>query len=158
MGILFLYVLRLEHNRWWIDSTDDIENTYQLHKIGSGPEWTALYKPLAIHETRSNIKLYDVDRYVEEYMDLYGISNVRGGVYKSVVLESYLEQTINAKITRVRVAEPEKINVLTTDIDVEALESCESESEDLCQRCGFEGHTIIHCNAKISKDYKPLRW
>jgi len=49
-------------------------------------EFPKLFSPVKIVETAWNVEALDVDKTVKKYMKKYGIDNVRGGSYTSVVL------------------------------------------------------------------------
>lgn len=75
----------------------------------SGSVWTKKYKLLKIE----NASHFDEDKYVKEYMDLYGIDNVCGGTYSSINLTNSQK------------------NLLVQEI---------RGANDCCFRCGRKGH------------------
>lgn len=80
-----LYALRLQNNCWYIGMTYDVERRFAKHSKGKGANWTKLYKPIEISETRDT-KLYSQaevgkleDDMTLEYALKYGSDKVRGG-------------------------------------------------------------------------------
>lgn len=70
-----------------------------MHMNGTGSEWTKRYEPI-------DIEWYDStnNRYLEfaktlEYMKRYGIDNVRGGPYCSVVLREWVRELIYERLS-----------------------------------------------------------
>jgi hypothetical protein len=61
---------------------------FDNHFSYNGTEWTKLHKPLKILELILNCDDYDEDKYTYKYMDKFGIDNVRGGSYSSVILDT----------------------------------------------------------------------
>jgi hypothetical protein len=77
-----IYILKLNDNKYYIGKTNrTVNNRYQEHLDGTGSYWTKKYKPLSVIKQIENSSPYDEDRYVKEYMAIYGIDNVRGGSY-----------------------------------------------------------------------------
>jgi hypothetical protein len=124
-----IYILRLEGGRYYVGKSDNVASRYQQHLKGSGSAWTRKYKPIAIAKTIENASPYDEDRYVKEYMDIYGIQNVRGGSY---------------------------IQIDLTDAQKDALKMEIRGASDKCTRCGREGHFVKDCYAKTEVKLNEL--
>ena len=60
----------------------------------NGSEWTKIYKPLRVIEVKPNCDVYDEDKITIQYMDKYGINNVRGGSFVSVKLDKSTIDTL----------------------------------------------------------------
>lgn len=81
----FLYVLKLQNNKYYVGITKDIDQRFQEHVAGKGSWFTKLYKPekiiqADIYTDIPENEMLDVETFVTvEYMQKYGISNVRGG-------------------------------------------------------------------------------
>ena len=83
---LSIYVLELQKGKYYVGRTENMDNRYQQHLNGKGSEWTKLYKPIKILKEYKNASPYDEDKTVIEYMDKFGIENVRGGIYSKINL------------------------------------------------------------------------
>lgn len=85
--MLYIYVLLLQNDKYYIGKTSNPHFRFDNHFINKGSEWTRLHKPIKILELIPNCDDYDEDKYTYKYMDIYGIDNVRGGSYKSTILD-----------------------------------------------------------------------
>jgi len=119
-----LYVLKLENNKYYVGKTDDINRRYTEHKNGKGSEWTKIYKPIKILETREVKTEHDENNVTKDLIKKYGVDNVRGGAYSQVTLSS------------------------------NTLEFLERESRgnmDSCFKCGKQGHFAKNCLGEESE-------
>lgn len=118
-----LYILQLEHGKWYVGKTDDVQKRYSEHKSGNGSEWTRLHKPVKMMETRQIKSSEDETAVTKELMKKYGVDNVRGGAYCQRELPDYVEDMIEHE-TR--------------------------SSSDKCYKCGKFGHFANQCKRKSS--------
>ncbi len=91
--MVYIYTLKLEQGKYYIGKTNNPQFRVDEHFNSNGSEWTRLYKPLRVLELKPDCDDYDEDKITRQYMDKYGINNVRGGSFVSVKLE---KTTINA--------------------------------------------------------------
>ena len=115
-----IYILKCEMGKYYVGKTNNIERRKQEHLSGSCA-WTKKYKPISIDKIVNNASSFDEDKYTKEYMNKYGIDNVRGGAYASINLTD------------------NQINTLNTEIRA---------ASNKCVRCGRSGHYIKDCYAK----------
>ncbi len=125
----YIYILKLEDKCYYVGRTNNVEQRFEYHKSGYGSSWTKLHKPIKIKEIIENASPYDEDRYVKEYMAIYGIDNVRGGTYVKINLDNTQKQILQKEIWN---------------------------AKDNCIRCGKEGHFIMNCYEKYNINNKKI--
>src|SRR5436305_15333171 len=98
-----VYVLECRKGKYYVGKTTNIKTRFQEHCNGDGADWTRKYEPIRIFK---QYKQANNDKYLElnktlEYMDKYGIKNVRGGPYCQVDLSAEVEQLIRRQLCSV---------------------------------------------------------
>ena len=123
-----VYALRLKHDKFYTGSTKkNVLERFEEHINGSGSEWTNLYEPLEILEVIENADSFDEDKLTKKYMSLYGLENVRGGSYTSLILPYF---------------------------QLKALQMELSTSGNRCFKCHQVGHYVNDCcQSKITNNY-----
>lgn len=119
-----LYVLELRDDKWFIGSTNMIVGLLEWHKEGAGPAWTREYRPYKITRTFPNSGFDAETRLTKQYMQKYGIDNVRGGVYKDFNLPD---------IVKVKL----EMDLFNPDVP--------------CPKCSFLGHYEGNCPITFRK-------
>lgn len=85
--MVYIYVLKLEQEKYYIGKTNNPQFRLDNHFTSNGSEWTKIYKPVMLLELKPNCDDYDEDKITRQYMDKYGITNVRGGAFVKVNLD-----------------------------------------------------------------------
>ena len=157
MDVLYTYVLQLQEGKWYVGKTNDPFNRLMQHVNENGSAWTRKYAPLQVHEVKPHASRFDEDNKTLEYMETYGIDNVRGGCYVQVVLPPEQRREIQRKIASVKDAcfncGESGHTVANCPNDVEE----EEEEEAGCSRCGRNTHDASKCYAKTHSDGGELR-
>lgn len=145
--MLYIYVLELDQNKYYVGKTNNINFRLQDHINNNGSAWTKKYKPIKLLELFTNCTDYHEDMYTLMYMDKFGIDNVRGGSYVTIKLDNV---TINQL----------KKNSISTNnkcfhcgLSGHFVKSCPDKNitNNICERCG-RNHLTSACYAK--KDIK----
>lgn len=162
--MVFVYIIQLSQGKYYIGKTNNPQFRLENHFNSNGSEWTKKYKPLKVIDVIPNCDDYDEDKITRQYMDKYGINNVRGGSFVSVKLD---KSTIDAL---------EKMSIGTNDKcficrkvghfakDCQENKCWETDSDDeyeecwVCEYCGKEfieetkcEYHEKYCNSKYKK-------
>ena len=92
--MVFIYIIQLEQGKYYIGKTNNPEFRLKSHFNSNGSQWTNKYKPLRVIKIKPNCDDYDEDKITRQYMDKYGINNVRGGSFVSIKLEKSTIDTL----------------------------------------------------------------
>jgi cellular nucleic acid-binding protein len=113
-----IYILKLQHGKYYVGKSVDPIKRYQEHLAGAGSSWTRLHNPVSLLETRPERSPLDEDTVTKEYMFKYGIDNVRGGSYVTTELSAAQHTALQTEFRSAR---------------------------GLCTRCGQSGHFVKDC-------------
>jgi hypothetical protein len=114
-----IYILQLEHNKYYVGKTKNINKRILNHFANNGSEWTKKYKPIEIIDTFKSNDIFDEEKHTLLNMDKYGIDNVRGGSYSKIELSEL---------------EKDKIKQILNSIN------------DRCYKCNTKGHFTNECD------------
>jgi hypothetical protein len=114
----YIFVLKLEYNKYYIGTTPDKDFNLKYYDASEN-KWTRLYQPTKIVEFYEQILNKEDTKVTLDYMEKYGILNVRGGEYSELILS-------NETIKKIE----EQINI----------------SENMCHLCGSINHISNLCN------------
>ncbi|CAB4444270.1 unnamed protein product [Rhizophagus irregularis] len=90
-----VYVLECNNNKYYIGKTSRSVNIrFKELRNGSGSEWTRQYRPIRIVESEKTVNLHLELNKTLDYMNEYGIDNVRGSCYSSVNLSKTEKRSI----------------------------------------------------------------
>jgi len=115
-----IYVLQLEAKKIYVGriNKDSVYPDYpEDHFNNDGNFWTKKYKPLYILEYYDHVV---IDNVVLKYMKIYGIDNVRGGSYNSMLIDNKKVEIRNKLYNKYKYLEKEVKEVK----EVEVYESC----------------------------------
>jgi len=94
----YVYILKLEHNCYYIGSSFNPEDRILRHVRGVGTEWTKIHKPVEIIsiERRTQDDLENIRTL--EYATKFGIVNVRGGDFAQLNLSDARWEKFNKAV------------------------------------------------------------
>ena len=127
--MVYIYVLKLVGGKYYVGKTTNPRFRLESHFNSHGSEWTRKYKPLKMVELKPNCDDYDEDKITRQYMDKYGIDNVRGGSFVSITLDD---------------------SVLST------LQQMSNGTNDRCFTCGQRGHFAKDCDEECEEEYEEV--
>jgi predicted GIY-YIG superfamily endonuclease len=113
-----IYVLACEQDKYYVGSTDNLEQRLIAHRDGHGSAWTKKYPPLGCLSTKPKTSIFDEDNTTKELMIKYSIENVRGGSYVQCILSA---------------------------AQIECLSIELSSACNTCFKCKQQGHYIKNC-------------
>jgi hypothetical protein len=154
--MVFIYILELENQKFYIGKTTNPDLRLKQHFKSYGSQWTKKYKPKRISKIISNCDDFDEDKYTLKYMEQYGINNVRGGSFCELKLNNNNLETIKKMIN----GSTDKCyicgenghfakNCYLYDDNILEFENLLIDN-DLCFRCGRKGHYASDCYAKTT--------
>ena len=165
-----VYVLRLQHGKYYVGRTSNPRSRLLEHFSGEGSAWTKLHAPEAIVEFHQNTDRFDEDKYTKRMMSEHGIDNVRGGAYSAVDLseetKTFLERELfNADDKCYRCGKsghftmdcPDRATAPRKRIHSPPSWSSSSDEDDIfCYRCGRPGHISPDCYARTDVNGRRL--
>lgn len=125
-----IYILKLENNKYYVGVTNNLDKRLMDHMNGKGSEWTKKYKMKSLYKLIHDYNAFDEDRYTKEYMNKFGIENVRGGSYSNFYLT------------------PEQRKLLIKELRT---------ANDECFKCGRNTHYSNKCYAKIDVNGEHIK-
>jgi predicted GIY-YIG superfamily endonuclease len=93
-----IYILKLEKEKYYIGTTNNKYFTLQSYLNNNNAAWTRKYKPLQVIRFIEDCYDYEENIVTLNLMKLYGIPNVRGGLYNKVILDKSTLDTITQKL------------------------------------------------------------
>ncbi len=123
--MFYIYILKLEDKssgyKYYIGKSNNPLRRVEEHNNSNGASWTKKYKPIEVIDIIATNDPFDEDKYTIQYMEKYGIDNVRGGSFCLIKLspstKKFITQMINGKL-------------------------------DKCFKCGQSGHFANTCEVK----------
>jgi GIY-YIG catalytic domain len=124
----FLYVLALQHNKFYVGKSQNLEERIKDHKNGRGTAWTKRYQPIEVLVQRPLSNQHEENNVTLDYMDRYGMDNVRGGSWCRMKL---------------------------TDTDRTYIRQMIDSIYDRCYICHQSGHSASSCPLRLTEMTTP---
>ena len=146
--MVFIYILKLENNKYYVGKTSDPKFRLEQHFNYSDTQWTIKYKPIEILDIIPDCDDFDEDKYTLKTMEQYGIDNVRGGSFCELILSEDNDNTIQKMLC----GSTNKCYICNKNGHF--VKNCPQNikniliNNDLCFRCHRKGHYVSNCYAK----------
>lgn len=98
----YIYVLKLEDDRYYIGKTNDVGRRFIQHLNGEGSKWTQVYKPVSIVDTRESRHDLDEEMHTLEWMSKKGVDAVRGDCFTNIRLTEEERSFITKKLNSMK--------------------------------------------------------
>jgi len=158
--MVYIYSLKLQSNKYYIGKTDNPNFRLENHFDSCGSTWTKKYSPIGIHELRPDCSVHDEQKITQEYMEKYGIDNVRGGPWCKIKIDPSEKEFIQ-KLFKSKNDECYKCG--SSD---HFAKDCKKSKKSVpkiirkklnnCSRCGRLGHSEDKCYAKTDSKGKTI--
>ena len=148
--MVYIYVLKLKYNKYYVGKTENPNFRLNDHFDANGSEWTRKYKPITVHEIRPDCDSKDETIITQEYMEKYGIDNVRGGPWCKINIDDqkqFIQNMINSESDNCyKCGKPGHFANQCSRTDKPVKKK--SIKKVVCSRCGRSSHTEENCYAK----------
>lgn len=169
MTTQYIYVLKLESEKYYVGKTDDVLRRVGEHssKASVSAEWTKHYSVVKLIYCMEEKTMFDEDNKTKEYMMKYGFQNVRGGSYSKFELEEDQLSLLKKELAGAMGLcfncgrAGHYIGECSREQAVSRKEPTTVSGEtqmlrELCKRCGRNTHTSDTCGARTTIDGKPI--
>lgn len=135
-----IYLLKLEHGKFYVGKTTQLNFRLTDHFSGNACEWTRVHKPLSVLKIIPNCDDFDEDKYTKMAMSQFGIDNVRGGSYSQIQLPYETQALL------VRELRGARNTCFTCGRTGHFANTCPGHRNVTCFRCGKRGHYANECD------------
>jgi predicted GIY-YIG superfamily endonuclease len=153
--MVFIYVLKCQKDKYYVGKTKNPDYRLESHFREGGSSWTKKYKPIQLHHLIPDQTDHDEQRITQEYMEKYGVENVRGGPWCKIDISDSL-----SSIQHILKSSSDKC--YTCGSPDHFTNKCPQKKEQktsklkVCKRCNRFGHTGDKCYATKYENGKPI--
>ena len=156
--MVFIYSLKLQSGKYYIGKTESPNFRLEYHFASSGSAWTKKYKPISIYQLIPDMSDHDEQRITQEYMNKYGIDNVRGGPWCKVVLSDeerlFIQNLLDGENDKCY--QCGSSDHFAKDCKMYQTKPKPKHTKNTCERCGRFGHSKVTCYAKTDVNGKKI--
>jgi len=87
MNKLYTYFISLENDKMFLYTDFKEDESIIIKKAEERFQYMQIHRPCKIVFTLETTDVYDVDKYVKQFMHMFGVNNVRGGSYVDITLD-----------------------------------------------------------------------
>ncbi len=159
---MYIYALKLKNNKYYVGRTDNVEQRINQHISEKGSSWTSIYPFEEVLFIKESTSCFDEEKYTKELMMQYGIDNVRGANYSTLILDPIVKKNLQkeiwgAKNLCVRCGhDGHFVNECKKRIDVNGNKIIKYKKPKICGKCDRKGHTTSKCLATTKLDGTPV--
>jgi len=161
--MVYIYILKLESNKYYIGKTSDSDFRFDSHLHLLDSSWITKYKPISLHQLIPDCNNSDEDKYTLQYMTIKGIGNVRGGSYYQIklpeeflnlinkmpkILENFGDENIHLMVTRINSVYEE---ILTLNINIEGTKRFKFDDLLQIKKVAKIQNKMVKLNANIQR-------
>jgi hypothetical protein len=77
-------------------------------------EYAKLFKPLKVVYTMDDCDLTDADKYVKQFMKMFGENSTRGGSYTDIVLPEWQKKTLDLEFETASIKKLDEMDAIFT--------------------------------------------
>ncbi len=118
----YTYVLELTNGKYYIGTTDNIVDCIAAHSSGEYTPWTSIHRTVGTEDIFTGT-IIDSTALTLQYMEQYGIDNVRSDYYNDVQLSDMMIRDIQLITNAVTDVQLQPLNVITPQ-DTRRIETC----------------------------------
>jgi predicted GIY-YIG superfamily endonuclease len=156
--MVFIYSLKLQRGKYYIGKTESPNFRLEDHFASSGSAWTKKYKPISIYQLIPDMSDHDEQRITQEYMNKYGIDNVRGGPWCKVVLSDeerlFIQNLLDGENDKCY--QCGSSDHFAKDCKMYQTKPKPKHTKNTCERCGRFGHSEVTCYAKTDSNGRKI--
>jgi cellular nucleic acid-binding protein len=169
---VFIYILECQSNKYYVGKTINPHNRFKQHFTTDSTAWTSKYKPIRVYQLIPGCDDYDEDKYTLQYMQKYGINNVRGGSFSKINLDineiQFIEKRINSATNKCyncgkdgHFAKDCTNNVIdgtgVTKIKTQSVFICKDCNKEFTTLKGIKKHENKDCKTNLSNEINNLQ-
>jgi predicted GIY-YIG superfamily endonuclease len=153
---LWLYVLRLDGDNYYVGTTPNLTKRFTDHWAGKGSAWTKKHPPLEAVSVVWGKTLFDEEATAKKYMADYGVHRVRGGSYTQLTLSENQLEALERELRHARGScflcgsDDHWASACTKSVNKKTL----TEPKRNCSKCGASGHRANACAIETPRPTK----
>jgi hypothetical protein len=96
--IITLYFIGLEDNKMFLYTSYEKPDDEIMEDCSKLYEYARIYKPRNIVFRIPEVDLFDIDKFVKMFMQMFGVDDTRGGSYVDVILPEFQQKALDIEL------------------------------------------------------------